>query len=36
LSDLNNTFATVSDDDIKKEEKINYKKKFDDVKHLKN
>ena len=36
LSDLNNTFATVSNDDIKKEEKINYKKEFDDVKHLKN
>ena len=36
LSDLNNTFATVSNDDTKKEEKIDYKKEFDDVKHLKN
>ncbi len=36
LSDLNNNFATVSDDDTKKEEKMNYKKEFDDVKHLKN
>ena len=36
LSDLNNTFVTVSDDDTKKEEKIDYKKEFDDVKYLKN
>ena len=36
LSDLNNTFATVSDDDTKKEEKIDYKKEFDDVRRLKN
>jgi hypothetical protein len=36
LLDLNNTLATVSDDDTKKEEKMNYKKEFDDVKHLKN
>jgi hypothetical protein len=36
LSDLNNTFATVSNDDTKKGEKIDYKKEFDDVKHFKN
>jgi hypothetical protein len=36
LSDLNNTFATVSNDDTKKEEKIDYKKEFDNVRYLKN
>jgi hypothetical protein len=33
---LNNTLATVSDDDTKKEEKIDYKKEFDNVRYLKN